>query len=348
AAAERDRLFPLSLGAEGSCQIGGNISTNAGGTGVLRYGAMRELTLGLEVVLPEGRVWNGLRRLRKDNTGYDLKQVFVGAEGTLGIITAAVLKLFPAPRERHTAFAAVRDPEAAIELLTLARETSADAVAKFELVPRTGLDFALLHIDGTVDPLTDRYDHYVLVEFWASTHDSGLGQALEAMLSNALEAGLVLDATIAQSEAQRQQLWHIREAIVLAQRHEGASIKNDIAVPVSAVPVLLRRVGAAVEAACPGIRPCPFGHVGDGNIHYNLTRPIDMADGEFLARWDELTGIVNAIVDELDGSFSAEHGIGKLKRADLKRYRSPIELELMRTLKHALDPHNRMNPGKIV
>ena len=348
AAAQHDRLFPLSLGAEGSCQIGGNLSTNAGGTGVLRYGNARELTLGLEVVLADGNVWDGLRALRKDNRGYDLKQLFIGAEGTLGIITAAVMKLFPAPREHHTAFVAMRDLDAVLELLSRARQASADTVTAFELIPRRGLDFACRHVAGVTDPLATAADHYVLVEFAASEPGAGLGAALEGMLAEALAAGLVGDAAIAQSEGQRRGFWRIREALVEAQGFEGASIKNDVAVPVAAVPALIRRATAAVEAACPGIRPVPFGHVGDGNIHFNLSQPPDADRQAFLARWDELTGIVNDVVHALAGSFSAEHGVGRLKLDELTRFKPAVEIALMRQIKAALDPHNIMNPGAIL
>ncbi len=347
-AEERDRLFPLSLGAEGSCQIGGNLSTNAGGTAVLRYGSMRELTLGLEVVLPDGRVWDGLRGLRKDNTGYDLKHLFIGAEGTLGVITAAVLKLFPRPGLRHTALVGLDEPDQALELLARARAASADALTAFELFSRRCLDFALDYVDGTIDPLDGKFAWYALIEFSAGTGVTGLGDALESILADALEAGLISDAAIAQSEAQRSQMWFVREALVEAQRHAGASIKNDVAVPVSKVPQFIREAGAAVEALCPGIRPVAFGHAGDGNIHFNLTQPEVMDRQAFLDRWWELAGRVDEIAHEMNGSFSAEHGVGLLKRREMLRFKSPVELDLMRRLKAALDPGNLMNPGKVL
>ncbi len=347
-AEDNDRLFPLSLGAEGSCQIGGNLATNAGGTSVLRYGNTRELTLGLEVVLPDGQIWDGLTGLRKDNTGYDLKHLFIGAEGTLGIITGAVLKLFPLPRERHTAFVALDQVESVLELLSRARRASADTVATFELIPRIGLDLSLKHMPETVDPLAKRHDWYALIEFESGESGSGLGAALEAFLAAALEDGLVVDATIAQSGAQRQRLWFVREAMVLAQTPEGASIKNDISVPISKVPEFIRRADAAVTAKCPGVRPVAFGHIGDGNVHYNLQQPVGADDAEFLARWDELTEVVIDVVRELGGSFSAEHGIGLLKVRELADFKSPVELELMRTVKNALDPKGLMNPGKVL
>ena len=347
-AEENDRLFPLSLGAEGSCQIGGNLATNAGGTSVLRYGNTRELTLGLEMVLPDGQIWDGLTALRKDNTGYDLKQLFIGAEGTLGIITGAVVKLFPLPRERHTAFVALDQLEAVLELLSRARKASADTVSTFELIPRIGIDLSLKHMSETVDPLAERHEWYALIEFESGAAGGGLGAAMESFLASALDDGLVADAAIAQSEAQRQTMWFIREAMVLAQGPEGASIKNDISVPISQVPAFIRRADTAVTALCPGVRPVAFGHVGDGNVHYNLQQPVGADDAAFLARWDELSEPVFDLVHELGGSFSAEHGIGLLKVRELADFKSTIEMDLMRTLKKALDPKGLMNPGKVL
>ena len=347
-AEDSDRLFPLSLGAEGSCQIGGNLSTNAGGTAVLRYGNTRELTLGLEIVLPDGRIWDGLTALRKDNTGYDLKQLFIGAEGTLGIITGAVMKLFPLPRERHTAFVALRNVDTILELLSRARTASADTVSTFELIPRIGLDLSLKHMPETVDPLAESHEWYALIEFESGVAGSGLGAAMEDFLAAALEDGLVVDAAIAQSEAQRRQMWFIREAMVLAQGPEGASIKNDISVPISKVPEFIRRADAAVIARCPGVRPVAFGHIGDGNVHYNLQAPVGADGAAFLARWNELTETVIGIVRDLSGSFSAEHGIGLLKVREMADYKSPVEMDLMRTVKNALDPKGLMNPGKVL
>ncbi|NNG04401.1 MAG: FAD-binding oxidoreductase [Inquilinus sp.] len=348
AAAEADRLFPLSLGSEGSCRIGGNLSTNAGGTGVLRYGNARDLLLGLEVVLPDGRVWNGLRGLRKDNTGYDLKHLFVGAEGTLGIVTAAVLKLFPRPKRIETALAAIRDPAAGTELLARARMATGDAVTACELIPRIGLDFALRHVAGTIDPLEAPHDWYLLLEFSSPVAEDPLRERLESVLAQGMEAGLVRDATIAASSTQGRQLWFIREAIVEGQRFEGGSIKHDISVPVARTAEFVERACEAVEKRLPGIRPVAFGHLGDGNIHLNLSQPVG-ADGDaYLARWEEFNEIVHGIVTEMDGSISAEHGIGRLKREKLPHYRSAIELELMRRVKKALDPADIMNPGKVV
>ncbi|MSO71502.1 MAG: FAD-binding oxidoreductase [Alphaproteobacteria bacterium] len=343
AADAAQRLFPLSLGAEGSCQIGGNLSTNAGGLAVLRYGTMRDLTLGIEAVLPDGSVWNGLKALRKDNTGYDLKQLLIGGEGTLGVITAAVLKLFPAPAVTQTALIGLARPQDAIALLARARIASADTLVAFELISRRALDFALRHIAGTLDPLGAPHAWYVLAERHASA--PGLESAFEDMLAGALGEGAIADAALAQSGAQRASFWKLREAIVSAQRFEGASIKNDVSVPVAAVPEFLARAEAAVAALCPGIRVVAFGHVGDGNIHFNLTQPEGVERQAYLDRWWELAGAVDEVVQALGGSFSAEHGIGRLKRRELARFKSPVELALMRRVKSAFDPLGLMNPG---
>lgn len=340
-------LFPLSLGAEGSCRIGGNLSTNAGGVGVLRYGNARDLALGLEVVLPDGRVWNGLRGLRKDNTGYDLKHLFIGAEGTLGIITAATLKLFPKPAEQATALVALPDPAAALAVLGAARRLSGDAVTACELVPRIGLELGLAHVAGLRDPFTAPHPWYLLVEL-SSSRASGLDQAMEDILAQVLEDGTALDAVLAQSSEQRKALWRIREGVPEAQKKEGGSIKHDVAVPVSRVPEMIARCTAAVEAALPGVRVVAFGHVGDGNIHFNLTQPKGADKAAFLARWAEMNRIVHDIVAGLDGSVSAEHGIGRLKVDEMARYKQDVELDLMRAVKAALDPAGLMNPGKVL
>jgi len=348
AASEHDRLFPLSLGAEGSCMIGGNLSTNAGGIQVLHYGNARNLVLGLEVVLPDGQVWDGLRSLKKDNTGYDLKQLFMGAEGTLGIITKAVLKLFPKPKEIATAFLAVPDPKTAVELLAGARSAGEDNVTSFEILGRMGLDFVLRHTPGMNDPLQQAHQWYVLMEWSSPRADSGLKAKMEAFLEQSIEDGLVLDGAMAQSEAQRATFWKMREAYSGAQKYEGGSIKHDISVPVAAVPEFLARATPAVERAIPGSRVVAFGHLGDGNIHFNLSQPIGADTPKFLARWDEINRLVHDIVVAMNGSISAEHGIGRMKLDELAHYRSKTELDIMRKIKRALDPHNIMNPHKVI
>jgi FAD/FMN-containing dehydrogenase len=345
AAAAADRLFPLSLGSEGSSTIGGLLSTNAGGTMTIRYGNMRELVLGLEAVLPDGSVWKGLRRLHKNNTGYDLKHLFIGGEGTLGVVTAAVLKLFPRPRQIETAFIGVPDPAAAIALLARLRAATGDALSGFELVPRIALDFALAHIAGVIDPLAERHPWYVLAEATAGTPGDALRAGIEDALADAAEAGLVIDATLADSESRRNALWFIREAIVEAQKFEGGSIKHDVSVPVSRIPDFISRATAAVERELPGIRPVPFGHAGDGNIHFNLTQPAGANAGEYLERWEFFNRIVHDITLDFGGSISAEHGVGRFKREEMGRIKSPPELDMMRRVKAALDPENLMNPG---
>ena len=348
AAEAADRLFPLSLGAEGRCQIGGVISTNAGGTAVLRYGNMRELVLGLEVVLPDGRIWNGLRALRKDNTGYDLKQLFIGAEGTLGIVTAAVVKLFSRPRETVTAFAALPDPGAALALLARFRAASGDRVTSFELIPRLAIDLALLHVPGTLDPVPGSHPWYALIELDSGAQGAELRGLVEGVLAGASESGEVANATLAASAAQGRRLWHLREAIVEAQRQAGASVKHDVAVALSQVPDFLARATAAVDRELPGLSVIAFGHLGDGNIHFNLLQPDGMMGAAFLGRAGALTRIVHDIVGEMGGSISAEHGLGQLRRDEILRYKDPVEIELMRRLKAALDPNGIMNPGKVV
>jgi D-lactate dehydrogenase (cytochrome) len=347
AADEVDRLFPLSLGAEGSCQIGGNLSTNAGGIAVLRYGNARDLCLGLEVVLADGEVWNGLRALRKDNTGYDLKQLFIGGEGTLGIITAATLKLYPKPREVETAFVGLARVEDAMALFVEARAATADQLSAFELIPRTGLDLALAHVPGTIDPLERPYPWYVLLEISSTERGSGLRALLERLLEAALEKGRVADGVIASSGAQRRDLWFIREGVVEAQKY-GGSIKHDVAVPVSRVAEFVNRASRLVEERLPGIRPIAFGHVGDGNIHLNLTQPEGCDRALFLSRWQEFNDLVHGVAVALEGSISAEHGVGRLKREEITRYKSSVEIALMRRVKRALDPDNILNPGKVV
>lgn len=343
-----DRLFPLSLASEGSCQIGGNLATNAGGTAVLRYGNARDLVLGLEVVLADGKILGGLNALRKDNTGYDLRHLFMGSEGTLGLITGAVLKLFPKPTSVETAFVAVASPQAAIETLGAAQSVFGQDVTTFELLPRIALDFVSQHAAGTKDPFTNEYPWYVLIEIASALPDLNLKSRLEHFLEKNLNEAHVLDGTIAQSGDQRLALWRLREAIPEAQKPEGGSIKHDISVPISSIPQFLEKADAAVSSYLPGIRPVPFGHLGDGNIHYNLTQPTDMARDTYLARWDEVNSIVHDIVSDFDGSVSAEHGIGRMKVSELERYKDPVALDLMRQLKRTFDPHNILNPGKVV
>ena len=348
AAGEAGALFPLSLAAEGSCRIGGNISTNAGGVAVLRYGNTRDLVLGLEVVLPDGRIWDGLRSLRKDNTGYDLKHLFIGAEGTLGIITAAVLKLFPRPRVRETALAGAATADDVLKLFSRARAACGDTLTAFETMARICLDFTIKHIPGVTDPMDAPHAYYALLELTSPRAGEALGEALEGVLGKALEDGVVADAVIAASETQAGDLWRIRETLPEAQKHEGASIKLDVAVPVSRVADFISRATRLVEEEVPGIRVVPFGHLGDGNIHFNLSQPEGADAKEFLGRWDQITHLVQDLVGDMGGSFSAEHGIGRLKRDDLRRYKSAVEVDLMRALKRALDPKNIMNPGKVV
>ncbi|WP_374617092.1 FAD-binding oxidoreductase, partial [Thauera aminoaromatica] len=348
AAQAAGRLFPLSLASEGSCLIGGNLSTNAGGVQVLRYGNTRDLVLGLEAVLPDGRVWDGLRALRKDNTGYDLKQLFIGAEGTLGIVTAAVLKLFPAIRTRATAWVAVADPRAAVRLLGLLRAACGDRVSAFEIVGRTALGLVLRHIPGARDPLAGAPAWTVLVELSDPAVDAPLEAQLEAVLGEAVAQGLASDAAVAASVAQARALWALREDISEAQRIEGVSIKHDVSVPVSRIPEFLERAGAALAARWPDIRVVAFGHIGDGNLHYNLSKAVADDNATFIARTAEVNGIVHDLVCELGGSISAEHGLGQLKREEVLRYKPALEMELMRRVKQAFDPAGLMNPGKVL
>ena len=349
AAAEAvDRLFPLSLGSEGSCQLGGNLSTNAGGTAVLRYGMMRELVLGLEVVLPDGRVLDLLRALRKDNTGYDLRDLFIGAEGTLGIITAAACKLFSLPASRITAIVAVPDPQAAVALLARMRTATGDAVTTFELMPRIALELVLQHIERCSEPLSQPWPWYVLLEISAGHSDASQREAIEAMLAQALEQGEVLDAAFAASEAQRESMWRLRESIPPAQRRAGASIKHDVSVTTSELPRFMVEGAAALLEICPGARLVSYGHLGDGNLHFNVSQPLDMAAEPFLALAEHMHRAVHDLIARYGGSFSAEHGIGQLKRGELKRYKDPVALQVMQSIKQALDPHGIMNPGKML
>ncbi len=348
AATERHMLFPLSLPSEGSCRIGGNLATNAGGTAVLRYGNARELVLGLEVVLADGRVWNGLSALRKDNTGYDLKHLFLGSEGTLGIITAAVLKLFPASKSRATAFVGMPSPGAALKLFDRLRREAGEALTAFEYMPRFALEIIERHVQGAVKPLAEPHHSYALIELASPKPDADLTGLLEEALAPAIEEGLVEDATIAASDAQRLALWEIRERLSDTQRLEGGSIKHDVSVPVSRVAEFIVEAEAACEAAMPGVRVCAFGHFGDGNIHFNLSQPVAMEKAAFLTSWERFNRVVHDIVAGMHGSISAEHGIGLIKRDELALYKDPVALDLMHRVKAALDPDNRLNPGKVL
>jgi len=348
AAEQAERLFPLALGSQGSCQIGGNLSTNAGGLNVLRYGMVRELVLGLEVALPDGRLLDTLSTLRKDNTGYDIKGLFLGAEGTLGVITAASLKLFPKVRDVATAFVAVPGVSEAVALLSRLREASSDRVSSFELIPRVAVELTQRHIPGIRAPLSTACPWYVLCELSSSRAADGMAELLTEALGAALGEHLVLDATLAGSESERAELWRLRESIPEAQRREGASLKHDISVPVAALPQFVSRAAAWVEANVAAGQLIAYGHIGDGNLHFNLG-PRTRADGErLLAQSATVQRAVHDLVREFAGSFSAEHGIGRLKVAELERYADPTELELMRAVKRALDPHDIMNPGKVL
>jgi FAD/FMN-containing dehydrogenase len=342
AADKVSRLLPLSLASEGSCRIGGNLSTNAGGLNVLAYGSARDLCLGVEVVLADGRVWNGLRKLRKDNTGYNLKDLFIGAEGTLGVITAAVLKLFPKPKSHQTALIGIENPKKAIELLSLAREMTGNRVVAFELIPRIGIEFTVKHMAAR-DPLGSAHPYYVLVEM-ADVPES----QLTAFFNRAMADDLVQDAALAMSEQQRQELWDIREKLSESQKFEGGSIKHDVSVPVKRIPNLYERATAAAEKAMPGARVFAFGHMGDGNIHFNVSQPPGMNPDAFLAQTAHINAAVYDVVIGLGGSISAEHGIGVLKRDLLRAVKTPLELEMMRGLKKLLDPNGILNPGKLL
>jgi FAD/FMN-containing dehydrogenase len=349
AAQALDRLFPLSLGSEGSCQIGGNLSTNAGGLAAVRYGVARDLVLGLEVVLADGRVIDGLSSLRKDNTGYDLRDLFIGAEGTLGIITAASLKLFPQPRTIETAFVAIPGMQAAVALLSQLREATGDCVTTFEYLPRIAVDFVLRHVPGVTDPLGTPHPAYVLCEVSTARHDPQLRSLLEDALGAAMGRGDVLEATFAESIAQREALWRLRESVPEAQRLEGASIKHDVSVPIAALPAFLAKAGVAVAQVAPSARLVAYGHVGDGNLHFNLSEPPGGGDRTaFMALQEALGNAVHGCVREFRGSISAEHGIGQLKRDLLARHKDPVALAAMRSIKQALDPRGILNPGKVL
>jgi FAD/FMN-containing dehydrogenase len=345
-AADVDRLFPLSLGAEGSCTIGGNLSTNAGGTAALAYGVAREMALGLEVVLADGRVLNALSKLKKDNTGYDLRNLFIGAEGTLGIITAATVKLFPKPRAVETAFVGLASPAAALKLLAISQAEAAGALTSFELLSEIAVDFSIHHGIDIRDPLQSKHPWYVLMELSSPRDDARA--TLEAILAEGLEDGIVDDAVIASNISQRKAFWKLRDEMSAAQKPEGGSIKHDISVPVAAVPDFIAEADAAVVKLIPGSRPVPFGHLGDGNIHYNVSQPVGADTADFLTRWHEVNAVVFDIVLKMGGSISAEHGIGVLKRDELPGVKDQVALELMRSFKAMLDPLGIMNPGKVL
>ncbi|MDB5642699.1 MAG: hydroxyacid dehydrogenase, partial [Hyphomicrobiales bacterium] len=344
-AEQADRLFPLSLASEGSCTIGGNLSTNAGGTAVLAYGNARDLVQGLEVVLADGRVLNNLSKLKKDNTGYDLKHLFMGSEGTLGIITAAVLKLYPRPRSIETAFIGLESPQRALDLFQLAQRLAGNDVKTFELVPRIGIEFALKHGSKTREPLASKHDWYVLIELASQAEDAA---RMMGLLEAAFGEGLIENATLAASLEQARDFWRLRELMSDMQKLEGGSIKHDVSVPVARVPEFIATAGAAIAQAMPGARPVPFGHLGDGNIHYNISQPVGADKQAFLARWGEANTIVHAIVVQMGGSISAEHGIGVLKRDLLPGVKDAVSLDVMRAIKTALDPKGILNPGKVL
>ena len=345
-ASEVDRLFPLSLGAEGSCTIGGNLSTNAGGTTALAYGVAREMALGLEVVLADGRILNGLSKLKKDNTGYDLRNLFIGAEGTLGIITAATLKLVPKPHAVETAFVGLHSPAAALKLLSISQNEAAGTLTSFELLSDIAVDFSVRHGIDIRDPLSNKHPWYVLMELSSPRNDARA--ALESILAQGMEQAIVDDAVIAVTLAQRMAFWKLRDEMSAAQKPEGGSIKHDISVPVAAVPDFIEQANAAVVKLIPGARPVPFGRLGDGNIHYNVSQPVGCEPADFLARWHEVNAVVFDIVLRMGGSISAEHGIGVLKREELPQVKDKVAMELMRSIKALLDPLGIMNPGKVL
>ncbi|CAK9039463.1 D-2-hydroxyglutarate--pyruvate transhydrogenase DLD2 (D-2HG--pyruvate transhydrogenase DLD2) (Actin-interacting protein 2) (D-lactate dehydrogenase [cytochrome] 2 [Durusdinium trenchii] len=347
AAHDADRLFPLSIGSEGSCQIGGVISTNAGGVNVLRYGNARDLVLGLEVVLPNGDIWNGLKRLRKDNTGYDLKQLMIGGEGTLGVVTGAVLKLFPQPAQKVTAFAGAASAKDAVALLSHAQNATGGGASSFELMSRRCIDFIVKHIPDTRDPLANAHPWYVLMEF-SSGQASGLRDTVETMLANALDAGLINDAVIAESEAQTQMLWRMRHSISEAINGEGLGARHDVSVATSDIPAFLDEADAAVERLAPGARVVAFGHIGDGNVHYDVAPPEGADKNALDDKRSEIEAAVYDVIDAFDGSISAEHGVGRHRRDTLANRKNAVDLAMMRAIKTALDPKGIMNPGKML
>jgi FAD/FMN-containing dehydrogenase len=347
AAIEVDRFFPMSLPSEGSCMIGGNLATNAGGTGVIAYGNTRDLVLGLEVVLPDGRIWNGLSGLRKDNAGYELKHLFIGSEGTLGVITAATLKIFPRPRSQVTGFIGISSPAIALKLLARAQNSAGGTVTTFELIPRIGIDMVLQNAVGTRDPLSNKHPWYVLLEV-SSQQENGLQDLIEVMLAEAFEADEAEDAVLASSLDQRLNLWKLREDLPFAQATEGGSIKHDVSVPVASVPAFMDETLAMLNDKYPGCRPCPFGHLGDGNIHFNVTQPKGADKENFMLLYNNMNTDVFDIVKRYGGSIAAEHGVGQHKRELLPLYKDRVALDLMRAIKNTLDPKGIMNPGKVL
>lgn len=345
---ENDRLFPLALGSQGSCQIGGNISTNAGGTGVLAYGNTRALVMGLEVVLPSGKIWNGLRRLKKDNTGYDLKDMFIGAEGTLGIVTAAVLKLFPKPRGKAVAFCGVQSPEHALQLFTKASSFAGQSLTAFELMARVPLEFTLQHMENVRNPLSQMYPWHVLCEVSSNRSQKDADETLQGVLEAAFMDDIIEDAALSTTLAQADDFWRIREMMPVAQKHEGGSMKHDISVPLHLVPEFLSKAGKIIKAEMPDARLCTFGHLGDGNMHYNVSQPVNANTDEFLAKQPEINEQIHDLVISMNGSVAAEHGVGRLKRDLIARTKDPVELNLMKSIKKTLDPDNIMNPGKLI
>nr|WP_210326953.1 FAD-binding oxidoreductase [Bartonella sp. M0283] len=345
---EKGRFFPLSLGSEGSCQIGGNLSSNAGGTDVLAYGNTRELCLGLEVVLPDGRILDDLRYVKKDNSGYDLKDLFIGAEGTLGIITAAVMKLFPKPQGKAVAYAGMKSPEKALELLLLAQKKAGSMLTGFELMAKVGMEMSLNYVKGARAPLERESEWYVLLDLSSSHSDGEANNTMEDILSDALQQGIIEDASIAQSVSQQKEFWRLREDMSPAQKLEGGSIKHDISVPIASIPDFISEAAKIIETISPGARIVCFGHMGDGNLHYNVSQPVGADKQAYLSLWGEMNHRIHTLVMSYNGSFSAEHGIGQLKRKELVAFKSPVALSLMRSIKQLFDPKNIMNPGKML
>jgi len=345
---EKGRFFPLSLGSEGSCQIGGNLSSNAGGTDVLAYGNTRELCLGLEVVLPDGRILDDLRYVKKDNSGYDLKDLFIGAEGTLGIITAAVMKLFPKPQGKAVAYAGMKSPEKALELLLLAQKKAGSMLTGFELMAKVGMEMSLRYVKGAHAPLEHESEWYVLLDLSSSHSDGEASNTIEDILADALQQGIIEDASIARSVSQQKEFWRLREDMSPAQKLEGGSIKHDISVPIASIPDFISEAAKIIEAISPGARIVCFGHMGDGNLHYNVSQPVDADKQAYLSLWGEMNHRIHTLVMSYNGSFSAEHGIGQLKRKELVAFKSPVALSLMHSIKQLFDPKNIMNPGKML